>query len=377
MRIIRLRTGRSAFSRRSYLSKGLLFSLVLLFGLLGIYLLEGASATPGNRQVIAGVPTGKIALAFHSLGISTTTFQRILEQGLPVAFAGELQDTFHRPEEMVQSAAYAVARVNVQDPRSFLNSQLPVLASAISTKAMDSQTLEDESVDSDLDGSQINKSPPPAPEAQPSVPSLNSGPIVAVYNTHNAESYIPSDGTAKKEGENGGVVQVASIITRILEERYDVPTVRSETIHDYPSYPKSYVNSAKTVKVMLEKNPAVKIVMDIHRDAGIDKKQVVKIKQHDAAKVMFIVGSDVRLEHPHWKKNWEFAKQVAAKMDSLYPGLSKGVRVQSGRYNQNLHPRAILVEIGNSNNSLEEAGYSGELLANVIAEVLKDMNKKA
>ncbi|MHB1125810.1 MAG: stage II sporulation protein P [Bacillota bacterium] len=378
MRIISLRTGRPAFSRLSFLTRGLLFTLLLISGLLlGVYMLEGNSAYQDDGQGAIVVPAGKIARAFHSLGVSTTTLQRVLEQGLPVAFSGNMSDTYHRPGDMVQSAAYAIARVDVQDPRSLLNSQLPVLANAISSNPVESQTLEDENTDSGLEGPQLFDTPSYEPEDPAEASSVNQGPLVAIYNTHNAESYIPSGGKDKDEGQNGGVVKLASGIARTLEEHYSVPTVQSETIHDYPSFPMSYQNSAKTVQEILRKNPSVKIVMDIHRDAGIDKKQVIKVDEREAAKILFIVGSDTRLDHPNWKKNWDFARQVAAKMDSLYPGLSKGVRVQSGRYNQNLHPRAILVEVGSAYNSLEEAAYTGELLARVISEVLKDMNKKA
>ena len=57
-------------------------------------------------------------------------------------------------------------------------------------------------------------------------------------------------------------------------------------------------------------------------------------------------------------------------MEELFPGLSLGYRVQSGRYNQHLHPHSLLIEVGNDLNSLEEALYAAELFAQVIAEIL-------
>ena len=63
---------------------------------------------------------------------------------------------------------------------------------------------------------------------------------------------------------------------------------------------------------------------------------------------------------------------MAAKADELYPGLCYGVRVKKDRYNQFLHPRALLVEIGGVNNTLTEAKRAARLLAHVVEAVLKE-----
>lgn len=215
-----------------------------------------------------------------------------------------------------------------------------------------------------------NGTPPISPEF-----IASDKPLVAIYTTHNAETYEPTDGKPKLEGKNAGITKVATKLSETLESK-GIGVIRSTTIHDYPSFPRSYGNSEKTVKAMLAENPSVQIVIDVHRDAGVNKKEVVRINNKDAAKILLVVGTNTRLEHPHWKKNKAFAETVVKKMDELYPGLSKGIRMQDGRYNQHVHPNAILIEVGNAEKTTqEEAEYAVTLFADVIHHVLADMQK--
>jgi stage II sporulation protein P len=58
-------------------------------------------------------------------------------------------------------------------------------------------------------------------------------------------------------------------------------------------------------------------------------------------------------------------------LEAATPGVTRGAPVQPGRYNQQLSPQAILVEMGSTRNSAAEACASAILLAEAIAEVLK------
>ncbi|MCG0277571.1 MAG: stage II sporulation protein P [Thermanaeromonas sp.] len=222
-----------------------------------------------------------------------------------------------------------------------------------------------------------SESPPPPPPLNINQLDKDSKhPLVAIYNTHNAESYAPSQGAEKLPGQNGGVVRVAAVLAETLTQDYGIPVVRSETIHDYPDFTLSYANSEKTVRRMLAENPSIQIVLDIHRDAGLKQPPVAYINNQEVAQILIVVGSNARLEHPNWRQNEAFAQKLAKIMDELYPGLCRGVRVQQGRYNQHLHPRALLLEIGSSNNTLDQAQRSAKLLARVIAEALEQLKQE-
>lgn len=199
---------------------------------------------------------------------------------------------------------------------------------------------------------------------------LDGEPMILVYNTHNAESYKPSDGTSRMEGKNAGVADVSEVLTKALESKHRLKTVYSDVIHDYPDWTKSYINSMRTLQQVLKKYNKIQVVFDIHRDAGLNSRAdtLIKINGKDCAKIMIVVGT----EHSKWKQNLAFAEKIAAAAERMYPGLIKDVRsFKDRRYNQHLHPHALLLEFGSELNKKEDATNSAILFADVIASVLK------
>lgn len=199
-------------------------------------------------------------------------------------------------------------------------------------------------------------------------------PLVAIYSTHSAESYTPYSGQASVSGSRGGVYVASSVVAETLAKQ-NIGTVVDDTIHDSPNWNKSYSNSLKTASRLLSENPSVKIIIDMHRDGGIPKdKTTVEINGKSAAKIMLVVGSNQRYEHPYWQQNLELAESIGKKMEDMYPGLLRTVKVQNGRYNQHISTHSILVEMGATENTIEEVEYSSVMLANVLAEILKELN---
>mgnify|MGYP003937834573 CR=1 FL=1 len=314
----------------------------------------------------------------------------ILKQGFPVLMY-EQEGRALSPGEVFKKIVLDLTEIDVEDPRTLIGSQLNFLID-MEKEETDSQGmepyLEENSEIMEKDGESMavsNSSPGNAADTAEGVLNENSSkkqmsagdnPLVGIYNTHSSETYMATDGVKHKNGKNGGVVRVAEVLENCLKNKYGIPVVRSAKIHDYPDWSLSYSKSKETAKNMLAQHPSIQILLDIHRDAGLSRKKIVNINGKDAAQILLIVGSNKRLSHPNWEKNKEFAQIINKKMNEMYPGLSRGVRVQSGRYNQHLHPHAVLVEIGSVKNSLKEAEYSAELFAGVINEVLKDLKKK-
>lgn len=194
---------------------------------------------------------------------------------------------------------------------------------------------------------------------------------VLLYHTHNAETYQPTYGVSKVSGQNGGVVQAAELLQNALQQKYGIRTIHNTTLHDYPDWNRSYQNSLATVKQMLQTNPDVKAVFDIHRDAGFTSKEPTTAMIHGkpAARIMLVVGAN----HENWKENLAFARQIEKTCKELYPGLLReNIHIkETGRYNQQVHPRAVLLEIGSDLNTQEEADYALECFSHVVYEVLK------
>jgi stage II sporulation protein P len=83
---------------------------------------------------------------------------------------------------------------------------------------------------------------------------------------------------------------------------------------------------------------------------------------------MIVIGT----EHEHWQDNLAFAEKLEAKANKQYPGLIKSIRVRKDRrYNQHLHPRALLLEFGSDLNTQEDATNSAVVLAEIISDLVK------
>lgn len=198
-------------------------------------------------------------------------------------------------------------------------------------------------------------------------------PLVGIYHTHTAESFIPTSGVSHKPGgQRGDIVDVGEALVKRLAQ-HGVLAVQSKNIHDYPSFMKAYGPSEVTARKMLEDNPSIQMLFDIHRDADKRENATAMINGVPMAKITIVVGmGQPDLVQPHWQQNHAFAKLIDAKLNQYYPGLSRGIQLVEWRYNQHLHPRALLLEVGCQENSKEEAVRSIEALGDILAEILSE-----
>lgn len=204
-------------------------------------------------------------------------------------------------------------------------------------------------------------------------PELFKGHRIYLYCTHSAESYIPDSGKARLDGKRGLINTVASTMDKDLSTK-GIDSQFINTIHDYPDYNQSYTNSRVTVRKIVEANNNILALFDIHRDSipGTTKAATLEINGQKSAQILIVVGTNERKPHPDWKQNYGFAQRLYARSEKMYPGLIKGVRTKAGTYNQEFHPRALLLEIGSDYNTLEEASYSVRLFNQVLVQVLKE-----
>lgn len=156
---------------------------------------------------------------------------------------------------------------------------------------------------------------------------------------------------------------------------FGVQAVHSKQVHDYPSFMKAYGPSEITAKKMLADNPSLQILLDIHRDAEKRENSIVEYNGTALSRVAIVVavGQDDLIQ-PHWQENLAFAKLIDEKMNTYFPGLSRGIQTVEWRYNQHLHPRALLFEVGSQETSQEEAERSVEILGSILVEILAENN---
>jgi len=202
-----------------------------------------------------------------------------------------------------------------------------------------------------------------------------SAPKVAVIHTHSSEAYRPTSGADYCWGRPDGVIKVGAALIEELSGKLGVSAVHSSAIHDYPNWTKSYSAAYDTMKSLIKSYPTVDVVLDIHRDSLPASKSKLKTAACDGekvARVLFVVTDDSSgLAHPNWRRNYEFALKLSAQLESMYPGVTRGVAIHKhARFNQHLHDRAIIVEIGGTSNTIEEANRSARLVARALARVI-------
>lgn len=205
-------------------------------------------------------------------------------------------------------------------------------------------------------------------------------PLVAIIHSHPSEMYrtdtfAPRDASGYHlfDTAQTGIVRVGARLADTLWERYGIPTVHDTTLHNTPCHSCAYRESRKTVQELLRKYPSLMYVLDIHRDGAENVSMVTTVGSQAVAQVSLVVGRPAagdEARHPNWQHNLAFASRLAGLIDAAYPGLVRRVWQLAGVYNQDLHPRFVLIEVGNYYDHESHALRTAELLADVLAEAL-------
>ncbi|WP_422444107.1 stage II sporulation protein P [Thermoanaerobacterium sp. DL9XJH110] len=320
--------------------------------------------------------------------------KRFLSWGLPVFDIFDDGDSsIINFSLLVEGVSRLATSVDIYSPRSYFSLQIPLIS------LIETQMTITPGVEVMPDGTGVEnehepvKNPPVEPppdmektEVEKIIP-VRGKPLVLIYHTHTTESYMPSkafnynprDKAYHTDDLNYSVVKVGEVLAGELN-KLGIPTIQNKTVHDVPTYMTSYSNSMKTVQEVLKKNPSIKIVLDIHRDAPVPDPQrsreltTVKIEGKTYSRIMFVIGSDKIFPHPYWKENYRFALMLNDKLEELYPGISREIDLREQRFNQHLSKKAVLVEIGSHGNTMEESIESARAFARALAEVVKELS---
>jgi len=185
---------------------------------------------------------------------------------------------------------------------------------------------------------------------------------VAIYHTHSDESYVPTDGKESILG-NGGIYKVGDAFATALQAK-GLQVDHSMNKHD-PHDNSAYDRSRRTVMQLMQKQPDA--IFDVHRDALPEAAYRANINGEDVTKVQLVVGK----YGPTGKQIEDYALRVKAASDQQHPGLVKGIFfAKGGDYNQDLHPRSLLLEVGSHTNTRAEAERGIALFADAVPTVL-------
>lgn len=209
--------------------------------------------------------------------------------------------------------------------------------------------------------------------------SLSHGaetPQILIYHTHSLEAYadsVPADSSTS-------VVAVGEYLAQILREQYGYNVIHDTGGYDVEDRDNAYSVAAPAIEQILAENPSIEVIIDLHRDgvAGTEKT-TTNINGNEAAKIMFFNGlshttaqGDIAyLANPNLEGNLAFSFRMQLVAAEYYPDFTKKIYLKGYRYNMHMLPKSTLVEVGNQNNTFQEAKNAMVPLADIIDKVLK------
>ncbi len=209
-------------------------------------------------------------------------------------------------------------------------------------------------------------------------------PRILLYHTHTWEAYEMTEETMYTPTETWrtrdarfNVIRVGEELAQCLDDLgFDV--VHDTTAFEPPNLSDAYTRSLAMLQAREAAGETYDYILDIHRDAysGLyNGANGVTADGQQIAYVMLLVGKGTGAtgagfdERPDWPKNLALAQCITDAMNALVPGVSRDVKVKAGRFNQHVSTGALLVEVGNNRNTLEEALAACPVIARAIAQV--------
>ncbi|MER2262575.1 MAG: stage II sporulation protein P [Psychrobacillus sp.] len=191
-----------------------------------------------------------------------------------------------------------------------------------------------------------------------------------IYFTHWQEAYKP---ILAASGEKIEIYHPEKNITSFQEQitaQFAFHNVETEFLtSDNPHATKDYHSVRPLVQKALSQND-YDIVLDIHRDSAKAKVTTLKVGEESYAKIMLVVGG----EHTNYKWNEQLANKLSEQMNTLVPGISRGVFLKTGKgvdgvYNQDLNKNTILIELGGIESTEVELNRTIAILAKAVSNV--------
>ncbi len=213
-------------------------------------------------------------------------------------------------------------------------------------------------------------------DRSPDISLPRSGPQILIIHTHGTEAYTP-DGADQYEAlepyrttdEEQNVTRVGRALADALEG-YGLDVLVDTELYDYPNYDGAYARSGEAMEDYLTRYPSLAMVIDLHRDAIGDGEVAYGPVSDGAAQMMFVMGSEGTLSYPNWEKNLALAMSLQGLVDEAYPHLMRPTTLCSNRYNQQLTPGSLLLEVGATGNTLQEALAAVDLFAQAVGPAL-------
>ena len=207
-----------------------------------------------------------------------------------------------------------------------------------------------------------------------------SEPTVLILHTHTTESYTRApdehytETSAFRTLDPGyNMLSVGDALANLLTQA-GITVIHDRTVHDHPSYNGSYTRARETIAQWKARHPSIAVVLDLHRDASGDLrnqlKTAVTVDGVSYAGLMLVVGTDAAgLKHPDWEENLSLGLKLQVLLEDALPGITRPISLRAQRFNQDMSPGCLIVEVGAAGDSHDEALRSMEILARAIVRL--------
>lgn len=204
-------------------------------------------------------------------------------------------------------------------------------------------------------------------------PVVQKKKTILIYHTHNDEAYykgskkyVESD-IGRSFDENYNIISVGQALKMNLESNnFKVIHDKSDNVSE--GFNSAYDTSFKNIEKYVGN---VDIFIDLHRDAySQTEKNYIKSNSKEYAHIRMVVanGTNYKIK-PNYNENLKFAKELDEKLNSILPGISKGIFLKDARLNQHVSDFCLLIEIGNEKNDIEQAINSTEIIATALNDI--------
>ena len=205
------------------------------------------------------------------------------------------------------------------------------------------------------------------------------GPKILVYHTHSQEMFadsVPGDTSTS-------IVGVGEYLSELLNNTYHIPTLHHTGVYDLINgeldRSKAYDLAKPDLQKILEENPTIEVVIDLHRDGvGEGTHLVTEVNGKPTAQIMFFNGLSKTkangeidyLANPYIQDNLAFSLQMQVAANNKDPGFTRRIYLIGYRYNMHFMPKSLLIEAGAQTNTVEEMKNAMEVLADILHTVL-------
>ena len=209
-------------------------------------------------------------------------------------------------------------------------------------------------------------------------------PRVLLYHTHTWEAYemtadtqyTPTE-TWRTKDERYNMIRIGKELEACLTELgFDV--VHDQTAFEPPTLSSAYTRSLDMLEERLGAGETYDYILDIHRDAysgEYNGSNYARQDEKEIAYIMMLVGKGTGAtnsgfdERPDWPKNLDLAQHMTDSINALVSGAAREVKIKTGRFNQHVSTGALLIEVGNNRNTLEQALAACPVIAKALARV--------